>query len=600
MKSIKKRAGIIVLTVLYTFLYTSASQCGTVGPDLASLMQSLAAEEEIAVIITMEEQADLKKIRDKDKSLRRAKINKAMREKANTSQGHLKQFLMEKKADKIISFWIFNGMAATIPAELVGELARQPGVKDIRLDGTISQPQPEITGAAAAGWNLDRIGAPVLWNLGITGHGVVVANMDTGVDVNHPELIASYRGGDNSWFDPHGKYQTPYDNNGHGTQTMGIMVGGNVGGTAIGVAPDAQWIAVKLFNDEGLALYSDIHMGFQWLLDPDNNPDSDDLADVVNNSWGYSSLAGECFTEFQVDIQALKAAGVAVVFSAGNQGPYPATSVSPANYPQSFAVGSMDEFLFIADSSSRGPSACSGAFYPELVAPGVNIRTADLTFGGAFPDSYAAVSGTSFAAPHVAGSMALLLSGEPALTVEQLEAFLIGSGLDLGDPGQDNDYGNGLLNTAAAWDMLIAGIPGCTDADGDGFYVESHCGPIPDCDDGEVSVYPGAAEIKDDGIDQDCNGYDLSIDIILAEYSVSDTKLSVEATSGLGRDAALALDGYGSMKWNRKKAKWSLSVSSVLQDPGSVTVIGIEGTESVVTVVEQKGDSGGGKGKKSR
>ncbi len=460
---------VVLFAVLLSFLPVSVLQAGTVDPNLASLIQTLDPAEEVALIVTLSDQVDLKKFKDKDKSLRRSKIIKALRDKADKSQVNLKKFLKDKKANKVISFWVFNGIAATIPANLVNELAGQSGVQSIQLDGTISQPQPALAGEAVPEWNLDLIRAPLLWGLGITGSGVVVANMDTGVDVYHPDLVANYRGGSNSWYDPHGEHSTPYDKHGHGTQTMGIMVGGSNGGTAIGVAPDAQWIAVKMFDDAGLASYSDIHLGFQWLLDPDDDPNTDDLPDVVNNSWNYRELVDQCFTEFQPDIQALKAAGVAVVFSAGNEGPAGDSSVSPANYPESLAVGSVDEFLFIADTSSRGPSACDGGLYPELVAPGVWVRTSDLTFGGVIPNSYAVVSGTSFAAPHVSGSMALLLNAQPNLTLMELESALTDSATDLGDLGQDNDYGNGLLNVAAAYDLIQSNTGSCSDVDGDGY-----------------------------------------------------------------------------------------------------------------------------------
>ena len=212
--------------------------------------------------------------------------------------------------------------------------------------------------SAAAQWNLNSIRGPELWNLGYTGAGVVVANMDTGVDANHPDLAGKWRGGSNSWYDPNGEHDTPYDADGHGTRVMGIIVGGDNGGSAIGVAPDSTWIAVKIFNDKGQASYSAVHEGFQWLLDPDGDPDTDDSPDVVNNSWGLDESLNECVTEFEADVQALRTSGIAVVFSAGNSGPYPSSSLSPANYPESFAVGAVDETMTIAPFSSRGPSAC--------------------------------------------------------------------------------------------------------------------------------------------------------------------------------------------------------------------------------------------------
>ena len=199
--------------------------------------------------------------------------------------------------------------------------------------------------------------------------------MDTGVDINHSDLLSRWRGGVNSWYDPNGEHNTPSDLNGHGTQSMGIMVGGSAGGSAIGVAPDATWIAAKIFNDAGEASLSSIHQGFQWLLDPDSDPLTDDAPDVVNNSWTLQNVNG-CDNEFAADISALRASSIMVIFSAGNYGPSPMTSVSPANNAEGFAVGAVDSTMTIANFSSRGPS-CDGSLYPEVVAPGVNIKTSD-------------------------------------------------------------------------------------------------------------------------------------------------------------------------------------------------------------------------------
>jgi subtilisin family serine protease len=107
--------------------------------------------------------------------------------------------------------------------------------------------------------NISVINAPALWSLGFRGQGVVVASMDSGVDATHPDLAARWRGGSNSWYDPYGQHPTvPTDVSGHGTWTMGVMVGRDAGGTSIGVAPDAQWIAVKIFNDSGASTFSAI------------------------------------------------------------------------------------------------------------------------------------------------------------------------------------------------------------------------------------------------------------------------------------------------------------------------------------------------------
>ena len=343
-------------------------------------------------------------------------------------------------------------MAFTAKAAVIDRLRDRVEIAGVRLDYTIHLPETLYTSGSPAEWNINIIDAPELWNFGFTGGGIVVASMDTGVDLDHPDVNSQWRGGENSWYDPHGEHNSPYDNDGHGTQTMGIMVGGDANGTVIGVAPDANWIAVKIFNDAGDANFSNIHLGFQWLLDPDGDPNTDDAPDVVNNSWGIPDHVDECVLEFYDDIQALKAAGLAVVFAAGNEGHDPNTSLSPANYNNSFAVGSINNSYIIEDSSSRGPSPCSGQLFPTVVAPGVNIKTADLTLMSLNP--YAYVSGTSFAAPHVSGAMALLMEAFPTLSLAELEDKLILSAEDLGPVGADYDYGHGLINLSATYVLL--------------------------------------------------------------------------------------------------------------------------------------------------
>jgi uncharacterized membrane protein len=224
------------------------------------------------------------------------------------------------------------------------------------------------------------------------------------------------------------------------------MVGGDAGGSSIGVAPDATWIAVKIFNDRGTATSSGIHLGFQWLLDPDGNPATADAPNVVNDSWTMG--APGCNLDFQLDLRSLRAAGILPVFAAGNNGPTAGTVFSPANNPEAFAVGGTDNSDVLDPYSSRGPSACTGTTSPKLTAPGVGIRTADL-YGG-----YATDTGTSVAAPHVSGALALLLNAFPSLSADQQEAALDSGALDLGPVGVDNDYGYGRLDVLAAYQWL--------------------------------------------------------------------------------------------------------------------------------------------------
>jgi bacillopeptidase F len=499
----------VTLSLLLVFGVGISAYAGVLSPDLEATLESAGPDEEVAVIVSLADKVDLKAFKDeKDKGVRRGKLIKALQSLADISQKELKQFLKNKKAKKVQSLWIFNGLAVTANREVILDLADQPGVESIRLDATLRKPEPAPAAAAAPAWNLDMIRARELWAMGYTGAGVVVAAMDTGVDANHQDLASRYRGGSNSWYDPNGEHAGPYDADGHGTQSMGLIVGGDSGGSPIGVAPDAQWIAVKIFDDSGSATASGIHQGFQWLLDPDGNSATDDAADVVNNSWRYGPIGG-CDREFEPDIGVLRTAEIVVVFSGGNYGPTSGTSISPANNDGGFAVGAVDDTSALGNFSSRGPSACDASIYPEVVAPGVNVRTADLTFGGVFPDLYVNVSGTSFSAPHVAGAMALLLSAHSNSSVAELEQAVQATTMDLGPVGSDNDYGDGLIDVVEA-ESYLASPPGpvCWDNDSDGFFAEADCGTEVDCNDNDPAINPEACDIKGDGIDQDCDGQD--------------------------------------------------------------------------------------------
>ena len=538
----------------------------TINPELERELSTIEPGETIAVLAVFGNQVSIKE-----------------REK----QENLIDLLKSSGAKNIVPIWIINGFSFEGDKDTIISLSKRGDVSNIRLDSVIPLAAAVPAKAPAVReWNLLAIRAEDMWAAGFTGQGVVVANMDTGVDVMHPDLAQNWRGGTNSWYDPYGEHSTPYDKNGHGTQSMGVISGGNTGATPIGVAPGAKWIAVKIYNDAGFATLSNIHLGFQWLLDPDGNPATDDAPDVVNNSWGFTQFSGECVPEFEPDIQALTAAGIGVIVSAGNDGPNSSTDLSPANYPSSISVGTIDELFEVTPFSSRGPSACDGSIYPNVVAPGSNVLTADLTFGGVFPNSYTYVSGSSFASSHLAGVWALILSARPDLTSLAIEAAIKDSAIDLFPNGPDNMSGNGLIDAMEALN-LIEGNVVCDDLDGDGYFYAAGCNTPRDCDDENAAIHPDAADIKHNGVDEDCNGYDLTIEASAA-YAWRRGNMRVEATSMLGKNAWLELTGYGPMRWDENRKKWSISVSVVGAQPETVNIMGVEG-ETAASVSRTRG-----------
>ena len=436
---------------------SGAAPAGTIDPVLEGRLTGLAPGDRLPVIATLRDQVDPRAIRSADRRARRRALVGALKRTADVGQAGVRLALGRHASTDVRSvtpLWIVNAVAVTATPRVIRELAARPEVRWISVDSSIAAPEPEVIPAASPPIeaNLVQIGAPQLWAIGERGGGALVASLDTGVDLANPDLAAAWRGGSNSWFDPSGQHPTtPADLNGHGTQTLGISVGGSTGGTSIGVAPAAHWIAAKIFNDSGVASSSGIHQAFQWVLDPDANPLTDDAPDVVNASWAIG--APSCDLSFEPDLAALVEAGIVPVFAAGNFGPGGSTSASPANNPSAFAVGAVDGSDAIAGFSSRGPSDCGRAIpatFPTVVAPGVDIRTSD-RFG-----LYGSGSGTSYAAPHVTGAIALLRGALPAATVDELEAALVGSATDLGPGGPDDTFGAGRIDVLAAYDRLLA------------------------------------------------------------------------------------------------------------------------------------------------
>jgi len=441
----------------------------------------VAQDGKTTYVVYLKEQADLRPAQLMAAELaRRQAVVSALQATAQRTQVDIVAYLEQQKSAGQVtdytSYWIFNGLAVTGDLETLFALAARPEVEIIRANHKhqiqnpklkvqtsnvkreTSSVQYPVPNTQSVEWNIGRVRADQVWrDFDITGRGVVVANVDTGVDWAHPALQSKYRGSDGNhsynWYDATATYpRAPADGHGHGTHTMGIIVGSTPDKDFhIGVAPGAQWIAVKVLDDDGFGYDTWIHAGFQWLLAPTDlnglNPDPSKAPDVINNSWGPSLLNVADLT-FLPDVRALRAAGIFPVFSAGNSGKLGDGSIAtPAGYSESFTVGATDFEDAIASFSGRGPSFWE-ELKPEVSAPGVDIRSS--VPGGGYQGGW---SGTSLAAPHVAGLAALLLSANPTLTPSELENFMKYTAADLGEPGPDHAYGWGRIDAydAVRW-----------------------------------------------------------------------------------------------------------------------------------------------------
>jgi serine protease AprX len=448
-------------------------------------------------IVTMAEQADVSAAEKlTTKRAKGAYVFAALRETALRTQAPILQRLASLHI-RYRSNYINNSITVIGGRELVNELAANPLVDRIDPDRAIrlqsplppSGPAQVLAQAAPSAtttpqWNIQWVKAPAVWTLGYTGQGMVVAGADTGVQWDHPVLRGQYRGWNGvsanhnyNWWDaihaPVGSdpgddpcgYSSPVpcDDNGHGTHTLGTAVGNN----GYGVAPGARWIACRNLED-GVGRASTYLECLEFFLAPwdlnGNNPNPSLAPDVINNSWACPPQEGCSPDTLRTAVGNLRAAGIMVVVAAGNSGPSCSSIAEPAAiYDTALSVGALSaKNNFIAAFSSRGPVTVDGSqrIKPDIVAPGTDVVSAYP------PDTYNTLSGTSMAAPHVAGGAALLLSVCPNLRgdVAAIEAAMTRTAL--GQPTAlcggarrpfepNNLYGYGTLNLQQAANLLL-------------------------------------------------------------------------------------------------------------------------------------------------
>jgi hypothetical protein len=516
------------------------------------LLDRFTADGSADFIVRFTEQADLSPAYSMDWNARGEFVYNTLHDTAYRSQANAKAILDERGLSYQIyiagnDLYVVGGTLA-----VANDLAALPGVNFIRatrtyyIDPVVEvKPLDNISWAgdflanralttvgsstdATTDWGITDTKADQFWTtFGDQGDGIVVANIDTGVQWNHPALINQFKcPGDPTnpacWKDPSNICGVggACDNNGHGSHTMGTMVADNDPALTYiaGMAPNAKWIACKGCESTSCS-DSALNSCADWILAPNSNPAN--RPNIVNNSWGGNG--GDNW--YQAKVQAWVAAGIFPAFSAGNSGQSGCTTLgSPGDYQESFATAAHDSTRAIAYFSSRGPSAFGHDPYtkPNLSSPGVSICSTIPTNNWS-----CGYSGTSMASPHTAGAVALLWSCNASLVGQINQTFQIlqnntdsAPAGNCGAPpdGQGNyTYGYGYL------DILNAGMAACS-----GITTGTLQGHVYDKGGNPISGANVAATLTIEG-DQiqattDPTGF-YTMDLIVGTYSVIASKV---------------------------------------------------------------------------
>ncbi|MBN2890652.1 MAG: S8 family serine peptidase [Bacteroidales bacterium] len=479
---------LILLIFVFIWTISSFSQNVYLTSSLQEQLSNAKKTDFILVLIVLNEQLDYQKIKNsfneqKLKSDERAKLTiEYLLNQQNTSQ---KYFIDEMEnyqknnpnSFKIIhKYWIVNMILVEATTEAIDYFSTKSEVRYMDYaDNKITLIEPvdeqEINTSNPKNnteIGLKAINAPAMWALGYTGRGRIVYNYDTGICPDHPAIDENYLGNympqSQCWYPYFSEVPAESASN-HGTHTLGTMIGlDEQTNDTIGIAFNSYWIGNDLVTStvEELPPISEMVLAFEWALDPDGNPATvSDIPDVINNSWRwYDGDDTEYCDGFVVDmLNSLELAGIATIFSGGNSGPSNNTVNSPQrtkiNLVNSFCVGAINgnvpEYP-ITSFSTRGPSQCTSDvplnIHPEVVAPGYDVRSC---IG---EDGYGTKSGTSMSCPHVSGAVLLLKEAFSDLTGEEILLALYNTAVDLGDVGEDNTYGKGIIDVFAAYEYL--------------------------------------------------------------------------------------------------------------------------------------------------
>jgi subtilisin family serine protease len=463
----------LFLLLLTTFVYSQNLNPYTVNEEL---QEEVAANPDgwHEVLIFFADHVDTPAM-DEDFTARKLTMQQRTEELLSTLQAkatsvqapYLQAFQNSDKIRNVQSFWITNLIYAEVKTDYLATLSHDPAFSSIEANSDLIPSTYTISNVALPPVpnnnepGLRAIDADTMWRMGYTGYGTIAFCVDTGTDMFHPALTGGFHGNNapisQAWFGTNFS-DYPEDCDGHGTHVTGTMVGlDRSTNDTIGVAFNAEWTATPSIQcASGLV---SVLGGFQWALNPDNNSSTiDDMPDVINNSWGNPGFTS-CGGGLVNVMNTMEATKIAVVFAAGNDGPSTQTVFNPSNITtglvNTFAVGAVQHSSdhSIAGFSSRGPSNCPGqgslAIKPEVSAPGVNVRSS-------FPDgTYGSISGTSMASPHVSGAILLLREAFPETTGAELKMALYMTATDLGEEGEDNIYGMGIINVPAAFDYLV-------------------------------------------------------------------------------------------------------------------------------------------------